>query len=68
MCCGWDNGSRSTTFIDGLSHDQDYVQAIDANTRRRLQQLNYRPLVIRYDDRETGLAELARRLGVDLGT
>ena len=28
--------------------------------------LNYRPLVIRYDDREAGLADLARRLGVDL--
>lgn len=33
----------------------------------RLQPLNYRPLVIGYDDREAGLAELARRLGMDLG-
>lgn len=38
------------------------VQAIDANTRRRLRQLNYRPLVVRYDDREGGLNELAQRL------
>ncbi len=55
-------------FIDGPPHDQDYVQVIDANTRRRLQRLNYRPLVIRYDDRAASLAELAQRLGVDLGT
>lgn len=53
-------------FVDGPPHDQDYVQAIDANTRRRLQRLNYRPLVIRYDNREAGLAELAQRLGVNL--
>ncbi len=53
-------------FVDGPPHDQDYVQAIDANTRRRLRQLNYRPLVIRYDDQEAGLTELAQRLGVNL--
>lgn len=50
-------------FVDGPPHDQDYVQAMDADTRRRLQRLSYRPLVIRYDDRESGLAELAQRLG-----
>lgn len=50
-------------FVDGPPHDQDYVQAIDANTRRRLRQLNYRPLVIRFDDQEAGLTELAQRLG-----
>jgi ATP-dependent helicase YprA (DUF1998 family) len=53
-------------FVDGPPHDQDYTQAIDANTRRRLQRLNYRPLVIRYDDREAGLTELTQRLGVSL--
>ncbi len=53
-------------FVDGPPHDQDYVQAIDANTRRRLRQLNYRPLIIRYDDQEAGLVELAQRLGVNL--
>jgi hypothetical protein len=50
-------------FVDGPPHDQDYVEVMDANTRRRLRQLNYRPLVIRYDERESGLA---RRLGANL--
>ncbi|MCG3212648.1 MAG: hypothetical protein FOGNACKC_06318 [Anaerolineae bacterium] len=53
-------------FIDGPPHDQDYVQALDAATRRHLQRLNYRPLVIRYDARDAGLAELAQRLGINL--
>lgn len=50
-------------FVDGPPHDQDYVQALDANTRRRLQRLNYRPLVIRYDEQDSGLNELAQRVG-----
>ncbi len=52
-------------FVDGAPHDRDYVQAMDEQTRRRLRRLNYRPLVIRYNDRQASILELAQQLGVE---
>jgi hypothetical protein len=54
---------RIVLFVDGSPHYQDYVQAADARKRNRLKALGYRVVVIRADDLDAGLDDLAARLG-----
>ena len=50
-------------FVDGSPHHRDYVQAADEHKRRRLKALPYRVVVVQAVDPETGLNELAARIG-----
>jgi len=54
---------RVAVFVDGSPHYRDYVQAADERKRRRLKALGYRLVVVRADDPEAGLNELAARVG-----
>ncbi|MGC9346933.1 MAG: DEAD/DEAH box helicase [Anaerolineae bacterium] len=53
---------RIVVFVDGSPHYRDYVQAADARKRRRLKALGYRVVVVRAEDPDTGLDELAAKL------
>ena len=50
-------------FVDGSPHHRDYVQAADEHKRRRLKALPYRVVVVQAAGPETGLYELAARIG-----
>jgi very-short-patch-repair endonuclease len=54
---------RIVIFVDGSPHHQDYVQAADDWKRLRLKALGYRVVVVRGEEMEEGLQDLARRLG-----
>ena len=56
---------KTVVFADGSPHYLDYVAAGDDSKRKRLKAQGYRVVVIRADDRDPGLDDLARRLGVD---
>ena len=55
---------RIVVFVDGSPHHQDFVQAADDRKRRRLRARGFRIVVIRGDDIESGLDDLATRLRV----
>lgn len=54
---------RILVFADGSPHHRDYVQAADKRKRQRLKALGYRVVVVRAEDPDLGLSELADRLG-----
>jgi very-short-patch-repair endonuclease len=54
---------RVVVFVDGSPHYRDYVRAADERKRRRLKALGYRIVVVRADDPEAGLDDLAGRIG-----
>jgi hypothetical protein len=54
---------RIVVFVDGSPHHLDYVQAADDWKRRRLKARGYRIVVIRGEEMEAGLEDLAGRLG-----
>jgi hypothetical protein len=54
---------RVVVFVDGSPHYRDYVQAADERKRKRLKALGYRVVVVRAENPETGLSELATRIG-----
>jgi superfamily II DNA or RNA helicase len=49
---------RICVFIDGEPHDQEHIKLDDNRKRSTLKSLGYRVVTIRYDDLESGLAEL----------
>jgi ATP-dependent helicase YprA (DUF1998 family) len=53
---------RMVVFVDGSPHHLDYVEAADDWKRRRLKALGYRVVVVRGEEMEAGLADLAARL------
>jgi len=53
---------RILVFVDGSPHYRDYVQAADEHKRRRLKALGYRVVVVRAEDPEAGLSDLATRV------
>ncbi len=53
---------RIVVFVDGSPHHQDYVQAADDWKRRRLVARGYRIVVVRGEEMEAGLSDLASRL------
>lgn len=53
---------RIAVFVDGSPHHQDYVQAADDWKRRRLTARGYRIVVVRGEELEDGLSDLASRL------
>ncbi len=53
---------RIAVFVDGSPHHQDYVQAADRRKRQRLKGLGYRVVVVKAEEPEVGLDELAARL------
>jgi very-short-patch-repair endonuclease len=55
-------GPRILVFVDGSPHYRDYVQAADERKRRRLKALGYRIVVVKADDPEAGLSDLAARV------
>jgi hypothetical protein len=54
---------RIVVFVDGSPHHRDYVQAADDWKRRRLKARGYRIVVIRGEEMEEGLEDLAAVLG-----
>ncbi|MBC7250472.1 MAG: DEAD/DEAH box helicase [Anaerolineae bacterium] len=54
---------RVIVFVDGSPHHRDYVQAADERKRTRLKALGYRVVVVRGEDLEAGLDDVAARLG-----
>lgn len=54
---------RVVVFVDGSPHYRDYVRAADERKRKRLKALGYRLVVVRADDPDAGLNELAARVG-----
>jgi hypothetical protein len=55
---------RVAVFVDGSPHHRDYVQEADERKRQRLKALGYRVVVVRADESDAGLDDLAARLGV----
>jgi len=55
---------RIVLFVDGSPHYREYVQAADERKRKRLKALGYRVVVIRADDLDAGLDDLAARLAI----
>jgi len=55
---------RLVVFVDGSPHYQDYVRAADDWKRRRLKARGYRVVVVRSEELEAGLEDLAGRLGM----
>jgi len=53
---------RILVFVDGSPHYRDYVQKADERKRRRLKALGYRIVVVKADDPEAGLSDLAGRV------
>jgi len=53
---------RILVFVDGSPHHRDYVQAADERKRRRLKALGYRVVVVKADEPEAGLNDLAARV------
>jgi len=53
---------RVVVFVDGSPHHRDYVRASDDRKRRRLRALGYRIVVVRGEDPEAGLNDLAARV------
>ena len=53
---------RVAVFVDGSPHHRDYVQAADERKRRRLKALGYRVVVVKADEPEAGLNDLAARI------
>ena len=49
--------------MDGSPHHCDYIQAADERKRRRLKALGYRIVVVKAEDPEEGLSDLAARVG-----
>ena len=47
----------------GSPHHLDYVQVGDEEKRRKLRSLGYRIVVIKGEDVEEGISELANRIG-----
>jgi very-short-patch-repair endonuclease len=54
---------KIVVFVDGSPHYRAYVQDADRRKRMRLRGLGYRLVVVKADDPETGLDELARKVG-----
>lgn len=54
---------RVVVFVDGSPYHRDYVQAADDRKRKWLKALGYRVVVVRTEDPEVGLDDLAGRLG-----
>ncbi|MBN1812558.1 MAG: DEAD/DEAH box helicase [Anaerolineae bacterium] len=54
---------RIVVMVDGSPHHRDYVQAADEEKRQRLKALGYRMVVIKGEEPETGLDDLAARVG-----
>ena len=54
---------RVALFVDGSPHHRDYVQEADERKRQRLKALGFRIVVVRAEDQEAGLDDLAARLG-----
>ncbi|UCC62382.1 MAG: DUF1998 domain-containing protein, partial [Anaerolineae bacterium] len=54
---------RVVVLVDGSPHYRDYIQAADDRKRRRLKALGYRVVVVRGEDLQAGLDDLATRLG-----
>ena len=50
-------------FVDGSPHYLDYVKAGDEEKRRKLRALGYRIIVVKGEDIQDGLDELASRVG-----
>lgn len=57
---------RIVVFVDGSPHHLDYVQAADDWKRKRLKARGYRIVVIRGEEMEQGLEDLAAVLGTGL--
>jgi hypothetical protein len=57
---------KIVVFIDGPKHDADYVGVADVEKRKKLKGRGYQIVVIRHDDVEAGVRELAERLNVSL--
>jgi hypothetical protein len=53
---------RIVVFVDGSPHHRDYVQEADRRKRMRLKGLGYRVTVVKAEDPDAGLDELAARL------
>ena len=53
---------RIVVLVDGSPHHLYYVQAADDWKRRRLRALGYRIVVVRGEEMDTGLNDLAERL------
>jgi ATP-dependent helicase YprA (DUF1998 family) len=54
---------KIVVFVDGSPHHRDYVQQADQRKRMRLKGLGYRVVVVQAEQPETGLDNLASRLG-----
>lgn len=54
---------KIVVFVDGSPHHRDYVRDADRRKRLRLKGLGYRIVVVKADDTEAGLDELARKVG-----
>ena len=50
-------------FVDGSPHHLDYVKVGDEEKRRKLRALGYRVTVIKGEDIDAGLKDLASRIG-----
>lgn len=57
---------KIVVFIDGPKHDTDYVEVADVEKRKKLKARGYQIVVIRHDDVDAGVKELAGRLNVSL--
>ena len=53
---------KVVVFVDGSPHHRDYVQEADRRKRMRLKGLGYRITVVKAEEPEAGLDELAARL------
>lgn len=54
---------KVVVFVDGSPHHRDYVQEADRRKRNRLKGLGYRITVVKAEEADAGLDELAARLG-----
>jgi very-short-patch-repair endonuclease len=54
---------KIVVFVDGSPHHRDYVQAADQRKRTGLKRLGYRVVVVKAEEPEVGLDDLAARLG-----
>jgi hypothetical protein len=55
-------GPKIVVFVDGSPHHRDYVQEDDRRKRMRLKGLGYRVVVVKAEEPEAGLDDLAARL------
>jgi hypothetical protein len=53
---------RIVVFVDGSPHHRDYVQEADRRKRMRLKGLGYRVTVMKAEEPDAGLDEMAARL------